>query len=586
MASSESDSNTDLNRQRPRADGFGSAWEPLNPPVITPPPKTQTEDLSISSGENILLASASTGVHSKSILRPAPCLASRSDTFVDATPSGEVQMRRNRIFGETGVRANLTNQNQSDCTSSEVIRGTQVPKGGMTSSQVPVTNSDYMAGRSDDGGRTAPHVSMYSGFEHDSSTGVGVDNGQSVSSFRGRVLRSESTSQRPSTWGHLGGRNSPLDGWNSYGNQGVDTVQTTGLAQPREGVARGIGARYSQTNYNLGFSHDFSNNNDRDNGYGVAIPDDRTPGGAFRRDIYTGWNRPDMMHVPQEGQGYEPKHKDRKPAPYDGKSEWRNYIVQFEMIAEINKWDPLTKALELAICLRGAAAGVLSELGPELRRDYNAMVAALERQFGPGDDVRLFKAKLRNRVRGKGESLPALLQDIKRLVSLAYPGVDGATRDSLTLDQFVLALNHQEMQWNVIDSDIRTAEEALQKCQKYEAFHNITQGGQMNVRGNLRVTSESELALYRHEEILGRLAKMENKNPQGPNSLMQGPGDVKENRTCFYCKTRGHIQRNCVQFADDVRRGVISKNDWRVKKYKPWGVSQGNAEANQNGSLN
>ena len=61
------------------------------------------------------------------------------------------------------------------------------------------------------------------------------------------------------------------------------------------------------------------------------------PRGALRRDIYTGWNRPDMMHVPQEGQGYEPKHKDRKPAPYDGKSEWRNYIVQFEMIAEINK---------------------------------------------------------------------------------------------------------------------------------------------------------------------------------------------------------------------------------------------------------
>ena len=138
------------------------------------------------------------------------------------------------------------------------------------------------------------------------------------------------------------------------------------------------------------------------------------------------------------------------------------------MIAEINKWDTLTKALELAICLRGAAAGVLTELGPELRRDYNAMVAALERQFGPGDDVRLFKAKLRNRVRGKGESLPALLQDIKRLVSFAYPGVDGVTRDFLTLDQFVLALNNQEMQWNVIDSDVRTAEEALQKYEKVQ----------------------------------------------------------------------------------------------------------------------
>ena len=66
----------------------------------------------------------------------------------------------------------------------------------------------------------------------------------------------------------------------------MDTVQTTGLAQPREGVARGIGARYSQTNYNLGFSHDFSNNNDRDNGYGVAIPDDKTQG-ELSGEIFT-----------------------------------------------------------------------------------------------------------------------------------------------------------------------------------------------------------------------------------------------------------------------------------------------------------
>ena len=63
-----------------------------------------------------------------------------------------------------------------------------------------------------------------------------------------------------------------------------------------------------------------------------------------------------MMHVPQEGQGYEPKHKDRKPAPYDGKSEWRNYIVQFEMIAEINKWDPPYKSLGISNMFEGGCS--------------------------------------------------------------------------------------------------------------------------------------------------------------------------------------------------------------------------------------
>ena len=64
---------------------------------------------------------------------------------------------------------------------------------------------------------------------------------------------------------------------------------------------------------------------------------------------------------------------------------------------------------------------------------------------------------------------------------MAYPGVDGSVRDSLTLDQFIFALNNQEMQWSVIDSDTKTAEEALLKCQKYEAFHNFSLGGQGNI---------------------------------------------------------------------------------------------------------
>ena len=36
-------------------------------------------------------------------------------------------------------------------------------------------------------------------------------------------------------------------------------------------------------------------------------------------------------------------------------------------------------------------------------------------------------------------------------MSLAYPAVDGSVRDSLTFDQVILALNNQEMQWNVIN---------------------------------------------------------------------------------------------------------------------------------------
>lgn len=101
------------------------------------------------------------------------------------------------------------------------------------------------------------------------------------------------------------------------------------------------------------------------------------------------------------------------------------------------------------------------------------------------------------------------------------------------------------------------------------------------MQGNARATSESDLASYRHGEILGRLATMESRVLQGQNLPVQG----METRTCYYCKTKGHIKRKCEKFAEDLKRGIVSsKNDWSHKPTS-MGMSQGGAEVKTN-SLN
>jgi hypothetical protein len=35
----------------------------------------------------------------------------------------------------------------------------------------------------------------------------------------------------------------------------------------------------------------------------------------------------------------------KRPATYDGKSNWQDYLVHFELTAEMNKWDSTTKAM-------------------------------------------------------------------------------------------------------------------------------------------------------------------------------------------------------------------------------------------------
>ena len=54
--------------------------------------------------------------------------------------------------------------------------------------------------------------------------------------------------------------------------------------------------------------------------------------------------------------------KNLKAPIYNGDSSFRDFLVQFELIAQLAQWDVCTMALELAACLRGPAVAVLSDL--------------------------------------------------------------------------------------------------------------------------------------------------------------------------------------------------------------------------------
>ena len=52
----------------------------------------------------------------------------------------------------------------------------------------------------------------------------------------------------------------------------------------------------------------------------------------------------------------------QRPAPFDGRTAWDAYRTQFELLAEINRWNEVEKATFLAISLKGSALMILSNL--------------------------------------------------------------------------------------------------------------------------------------------------------------------------------------------------------------------------------
>ena len=82
------------------------------------------------------------------------------------------------------------------------------------------------------------------------------------------------------------------------------------------------------------------------------------------------------------------------PPPFDGKSTWEAYHMQFSLLAELNGLTEQQKAANLAISLRGSALTVLTNLPEEQRRDYTALAAALQNRFGNTHQAELKRAQL------------------------------------------------------------------------------------------------------------------------------------------------------------------------------------------------
>ena len=105
----------------------------------------------------------------------------------------------------------------------------------------------------------------------------------------------------------------------------------------------------------------------------------------------------------------------QQPPTYDGKTAWDAFKMQFEMLAQINKWTTEEKSAYLAVGLRGPALAVLSNMPADKLYDYDTPVSALEARFGNAHQLELHKMKLRGRIRRREETLAELAEDIEYL---------------------------------------------------------------------------------------------------------------------------------------------------------------------------
>ena len=143
-----------------------------------------------------------------------------------------------------------------------------------------------------------------------------------------------------------------------------------------------------------------------------------------------------MNHAPQQVSA-RPRFK---PDTYDGTSDWTEYLIYFDQVAELNGWDDEIRAMTLGVCLRGEARMVLAGLDPAQRHSYIAITHALTQNFSPVEKVHLYQAELKARKKKSTETISDLGRDIGKMVRLAYPTADQNTREVIGINSFLDAL--------------------------------------------------------------------------------------------------------------------------------------------------
>lgn len=248
-----------------------------------------------------------------------------------------------------------------------------------------------------------------------------------------------------------------------------------------------------------------------------------------------------------------------RPSPYDGVSSWDDYRAQFELVAELNGWDGRTKAIYLAASLQGPARATLGDLDSSKRKDFSALIEALDSRFGSKHQTEMYRAQLRCRVRKREETLPELAQAVQRLTRQAYPNAPTSLQDTLARDHFIDALPESEVRWRIHQARPRSLREALTTALEIEAFY-VADKHRTRIQARAVFPPSPEAPASASSQVgdlqqqVGELRQVVNKlltKQEQPLRRRDGwrrfeSGYLPSNYSgCFTCGGLDHMQRDC-----------------------------------------
>ena len=191
---------------------------------------------------------------------------------------------------------------------------------------------------------------------------------------------------------------------------------------------------------------------------------------------------------------------------------------------------------------------------------FTEVLRMLESRFGVGDRTTHFQSLLESRTWKWGDNLRTYQDEIRRLVSLAFPEVQGwYHQEVLVRKYFINGLQDPALKKQLLIEPPASLEAAVQYCERFVAANSAVDPSRkqfhrpekVRVARHLQTENVRMVRPYdeesdeeEEEDIVDEVANMlRNKGLIKPKDMTQ----IK----CFNCGLMGHYRRNCLDKCDN-----------------------------------
>ena len=234
------------------------------------------------------------------------------------------------------------------------------------------------------------------------------------------------------------------------------------------------------------------------------------------------------------------------PNEYSGETDFDEYYLQFDAVAQTLGWDEQRKAAVLFAKLTGKALTCATKC-PD--RQYQTIIQKLRARFSPKDEE-MFVQKLEAYRKKTDQTWEDLSQEIENLTVKAYIGMPPVYRDKMAARSFVEAIEDPEIRRKLRAKHPQSLDSAVSAVRLIESDIQRENKWQQPGIGEKKKSDRSRAI----EELEDRVAQLQIENEKLTTRMDEASRKFKPKPKrkkprgpliCYMCRMPGHMQKDC-----------------------------------------